>query len=74
VRAGRTHAYKSNAWRSRISQRHVIGQSRRPADGAEKHRVKRPERVEEVLRRDAAVALVMGHPPIEPLELDLKAA
>ena len=52
-------------------QRDVVRQPRRPADGAEEDGVEAAQLVEEVLRRDAPVPVVVGHAP-RPLEAALR--
>ena len=55
-------------------QRDVIRQPRRPADGAEKDRVEAAQRRQEVVGRDPAVPIVVGHAPVEALIVEAKAA
>ena len=54
-------------------QRNVIGHRRRPAGGAEKHRVVRAHLLEPVLRHHAAVLRVVIAAPVEFVELELDA-
>ena len=46
-------------------QRDVVRQAGRPADGAEEDGVEAAQHVEEILRRDAPVPVVVGHAPVE---------
>jgi hypothetical protein len=52
----------------------VIGQPRRPADGAEEDRVESPQRREEIVRRHSSVTVVVRHAPVEALVLQAESA
>ena len=55
-------------------ERDVIRQPGRPADGAQKDGVEWPQCREEIVRRDRAVPIVMGHAPVEALVVQAKPA